>query len=151
VRLSRIALGVAAAAVAIPLAAVPAQAAAAPAIQFTKVYYDSPGTDRRSNSSLNAEYVILKNVTRSTVKIGGWYVRDKTGYKYAFPAGMVINAGKTMTVRTGQGKSGTSTRYWGRAAYVWNNDTDTAYLRTTTGKLIDSCSYDSTRYDYKNC
>jgi hypothetical protein len=41
--------------------------------------------------------------------------------------------------------------YWGRRWYVWNNNKDTAYVRTAAGTLVDSCAYDSTRYDYKNC
>ncbi|MDH2425353.1 lamin tail domain-containing protein [Sphaerisporangium sp. TRM90804] len=127
----------------------PAQAAA-PAVQITKVYYDSPGVDRRGNASLNGEYVVVKNMTKKTVSVEDWTLRDRTGYRYTFGA-MVIKPGRTVTVRTGQGDGGTSTVYWGRRAYVWNNDTDTAYLRRADGKLVDSCSYDSTRYDYKNC
>jgi len=41
--------------------------------------------------------------------------------------------------------------HWGRGGYVWNNDKDTATLRTASGTLKDSCSYNSTRYDYKMC
>ncbi|MER5465733.1 hypothetical protein ABT010_34680 [Streptomyces sp. NPDC002668] len=38
-----------------------------------------------------------------------------------------------------------------RGAYVWNNDKDTATLRRSTNAVHDTCSYNSTRYDYKNC
>ncbi|WP_141704499.1 lamin tail domain-containing protein [Planobispora rosea] len=136
------------------LAAVPlAQpaAAAAPAVQITRLYYDSPGVDRRSNSSLNAEYVTILNTTRRAITLQGWTIRDKTGYAYAFGPDVVLGAGKRLTLRTGQGDDGTSTVYWNRRQYVWNNDKDTAYLRRADGKLIDSCSYNSTRYDYTNC
>ncbi|MEO3811024.1 lamin tail domain-containing protein [Sphaerisporangium sp. B11E5] len=128
----------------------PAQAAAVPSVQITRVWYDSPGVDRRGNASLNAEYVRIKNTTRKVIDLEGWTLRDKTGYKYLFGA-LVIKPGKTITIRTGQGDSGTSTVYWGRRAYVWNNDTDTAFLRRADGRLVDSCAYDSTRYDYVNC
>jgi hypothetical protein len=43
------------------LLAIASPAEAASAIQIYRVYYDSPGKDTRSNSSLNAEYVVLKN------------------------------------------------------------------------------------------
>ncbi|MFC7723469.1 lamin tail domain-containing protein, partial [Nonomuraea recticatena] len=121
-----------------------------PAIQITKVYYDSPGTDRRSNASLNGEYVTIYNSTARPIDMEGWVVKDKTGYTYEF-SGVILGAKKKITVRSGQGRDGTSAVYWGRRAYVWNNDKDVAYVRNADGKLIDSCSYDSTRSDYKNC
>ena len=42
------------------LIAVPAQAAPA-TVYIYKVYFDSPGSDTGSNSSLNAEYVVIRN------------------------------------------------------------------------------------------
>ncbi|MCW2880801.1 MAG: hypothetical protein JWQ95_4901 [Sphaerisporangium sp.] len=124
--------------------------AAGPAIQITKIYYDSPGKDTRSNGSLNAEYVWIKNTSKSAVSVKGWTLADESNHRYVFPT-LSIPAGKTITVRTGSGKSGTSTRYWGSGNYIWNNDKDTAYLRNASGKLVDSCSYNSTRADYKIC
>jgi hypothetical protein len=32
---------------------------AAPAVKIIKVYYDSPGTDTRTNTSINGEYVVV--------------------------------------------------------------------------------------------
>jgi hypothetical protein len=58
---------------------------------------------------------------------------------------------RSPAIRTGKGKSGTSIRYWGSGAYIWNNDKDTAYLRNASKKLIDSCAYNSTKADYKTC
>ncbi|MGJ6967526.1 lamin tail domain-containing protein [Streptosporangium sp. G11] len=147
----RLPLAVAAVALIMLLPAVPAQAAAAPAILITKVYYDSPGSDLRGNASLNGEYVTIKNTTRKAIDLAGWSLRDKTGYQYTFGDDQLLDPGKKLTVRTGQGRSGTSTVYWGRRAYVWNNDADVASIRNRSAKLVDSCSYDSTRADYKNC
>lgn len=128
----------------------PAAEAAAPSVQITRVYYDSPGKDLRSNKSLNGEWVRIYNRTGKTINLSGWTLRDKTGYRYTFPK-VKIKPRKTITIHTGRGKNTTAHLYWGRRAYVWNNDKDTAYLRTRSGKLIDSCSYNSTRHDYKNC
>ncbi|MEV4182681.1 lamin tail domain-containing protein [Streptosporangium canum] len=145
-------LAVAAAAALVVLApAVPAQAAALPAIQITRVWYDSPGSDLRSNASLNGEYVVIKNTTRRAIDLAGWTLRDKTGYQYSFGDDQLLSAGKKLTIRTGQGTSGTSTAYWGRRAYVWNNDKDAAYIRNAAARLVDSCSYNSTRVDRINC
>ncbi|MFB4265080.1 lamin tail domain-containing protein [Nonomuraea sp. GTA35] len=121
-------------------ATLPAQAAA-PALRIVTISYDSPGADRRSNSSLNAEYITLLNTTRKAIDLEGWSVRDKTGYTYEFGAGVVLGARKRITLRTGQGNDGTSSVFWNRKQYVWNNDQDTAYVRNPGARLVDSCSY----------
>ncbi|MFB4265286.1 lamin tail domain-containing protein [Nonomuraea sp. GTA35] len=140
------------------LTTAPAQAAN-PAVMFTKVYYDSPGSpDSGANSSLNGEYVHIKNTGRSAVSLRGWTVRDTTkrsDHVYTFGV-FTLGAGKTVTVRTGKGKNTPTTRYWGRGgqgtfSYIWNQSRDTAYLRNASGRLVDSCSYNSSRADYKNC
>ncbi|MEV0584503.1 lamin tail domain-containing protein [Nonomuraea sp. NPDC050310] len=132
------------------LSATPAEAAL-PAVQITRVYYDSPGSDRRSNASLNGEYVVIHNTTRRAIDLEGWQVRDKTGYSYEFGPDVILGANKKITLRTGSGSDGASTLHWGRRQYVWNNDKDTAYVRKPDGRLVDSCAYNSSRYDYKNC
>ncbi|GAA4198611.1 lamin tail domain-containing protein [Microbispora amethystogenes] len=149
--------GLLAAAVTVPLLAAPAQAAT-PAVQITKIYYDSPGSpDTGSNSSLNGEYVQIRNTTRKVVSLKGWTMRDKTkqaGHVYTFGA-FTLKPGKTVTLRTGKGKNTSTTLYWGRSgntfAYIWNQDKDTAYLHNAGGKLIDSCSYNNPKAAYVTC
>ncbi|MER5323140.1 lamin tail domain-containing protein [Streptosporangium roseum] len=120
--------------------AVPAQATRLPAVQIMKVYYDSPGSDLRSNASLNGEYVTIRNTTRRAIDLAGRTLRDKAGYTYTFGGDVLLGAGKKLTIRSGQGGDGTSSVFWGRRAYVWNNDKDSAYIRnacgcgTTTGR-----------------
>lgn len=124
--------------------------AATPVVQIVKVYYDSPGADRRSNASLNAEYVTLKNTTKKSIQLEKWILRDKTGYKYRF-LGFLLKPGKTVTVRTGSGNDGTSGVFWNRKQYVWNNDGDTAGIyRGSDLKKIDTCSWGSAG-DWTNC
>ncbi|MFF7656700.1 lamin tail domain-containing protein [Streptomyces sp. NPDC007983] len=147
---TRILAAAVAAAASVSVALLPTQAQAAGSIHLYKVYYDSPGSDTRSNTSLNGEYVQIKNSTSSAVQLKGYTLRDATGYKYTFPS-YRINAGKTVKVHTGRGSQSAGHVYWGRGAYVWNNGKDTATLRTASGTFRDSCSYNSTRYDYKMC
>jgi hypothetical protein len=126
-------------------AAVPAQAAT-PAIQITKVYYNSPGSDTRSNTSLNAEWVRLANTRTYTINLKGWTLRDKASHIYTFTTNYYLGAGKHVYIHTGKGTNGypdAQHRYWGRAAYVWNNTGDTAYVRNTAGTLIDYCTWGS--------
>lgn len=125
-------------------------AEATPALKVVKVYYDSPGTDTRTNTSLNGEYVVVKNMTTVTRSLTGWTVRDVSGHIYKFGT-FSLGAGKTVTLHTGKGTNSATHRYWGQTNYVWNNDKDTAYLRNSAGTLIHSCAYNSTAVDYKNC
>lgn len=145
---------VAAAVVALAAAGValaPAQAGAATgSVHLYKIYYDSPGADHRTNASLNAEYVQISNTTSKAVSLKGWTLVDASNHRYVFSA-YSLGAHKTVTVHTGKGSNTAANRYQGRAAYVWNNDKDTATLKRASGSKVDTCSYNSTRVDYKMC
>ncbi|MCO5994566.1 lamin tail domain-containing protein [Actinoallomurus rhizosphaericola] len=118
--------------------ALPAEAAST--VRIYRVYYDSPGSDNRSNTSLNAEWVQIINRGSTPRSLTGWKLRDRTGYTYTFGS-FRLGARKTVYVHTGRGTDTTKNLYWGRRAYVWNNTGDTAYLRSSSGKSIDSCSW----------
>jgi hypothetical protein len=130
-------------AVASILIATPAQAAPA-TVYIYKVYFDSPGTDRGSNSSLNAEYVVIRNGDNVSHSISGWTVRDKAGHVYKFGS-LRLGAGKQAIIHTGDGTSYTTSAsrhlYWGREWYVWNNTGDKVILRRADGSLKDTSSY----------
>ncbi|MFB9394156.1 lamin tail domain-containing protein [Streptomyces coeruleoprunus] len=128
----------------------PSTAQAAGSVHLYKIYYDSPGTDRGANSSLNAEWVQVRNTTGAAVNLRGWTLRDAAGHVYTFGA-YTLAKGATVTVRTGKGTNTSTNRYWGRTWYVWNNDKDAATLKRANGTVADTCSYNSTAYDYKLC
>jgi hypothetical protein len=117
-------------------------ASAAPAVKISYVYFDSPGSDSGTNTSLNAEYVRIKNVSSTNKSIAGWTLRDKTGYTYRFPT-FTLKAGATVTVHTGKGTASSTHRYYNRTWYVWNNSGDTAYLKDSSGKTVHTCSWTS--------
>jgi hypothetical protein len=119
------------------LALVPA---APGAIRITKIYFDSPGGDFGSNRSLNAEWIRLKNTGNRAKSLRGWRVRDAAGHVYRFGR-YRLAAGRTVTMHTGRGSNGARHRYWRQDWYVWNNDGDTARLKSRGGRLVDSCSY----------
>jgi len=113
-------------------------------IQFTKIVYNSPGTDTGSNTSLNGEYVRLTNKTTRTIDLRNWTVRDAAGHVYQISSTHLLRAGKTMYLHTGKGTNGrpdSAHRYWGRTGYIWNNGGDTAILRTSSNRTIDSCKW----------
>jgi len=123
------------------LLAAPAEAASA--VQLHRVYYNSPGSDTRSNASLNGEWVQLFNTARTSRQLKGYKLRDKTGYTYTFGS-FALGGRKSVYVHTGKGTNNSTHRYWGRSAYVWNNTGDTAYLRYPDGSAADSCSWGRT-------
>ncbi|CAM5252452.1 hypothetical protein SCANM63S_00219 [Streptomyces canarius] len=73
------------------LLSTPAQAAGG--VRIHHVWFDSPGTDNRSNKSLNAEWVQLKNTSGSAVSLKGWVLKDASHHKHVF-GNVKIGAGK---------------------------------------------------------
>src|SRR5690606_29269091 len=71
-----------------------------------------PGTDRGSNKSLNAEYIVLKNTSSQTKTITGYRLHDKANHRYVFPTTR-LKPGKVIYVRTGKGTNNYQNRYWG--------------------------------------
>src|SRR3954447_13783307 len=126
--------------VAFGLATLVLAATASAGIRITQINFDSPGADTGSNSSLNAEWVRLKNTGSSGKVISGWTVRDTSNHVYKF--GMFkLGAGKSVTIHTGKGSNTASNRYWRSDEYIWNNDGDRAKLKSKAGNVIDTCSY----------
>jgi hypothetical protein len=120
------------------------QANAASTVYIYKVYFDSPGSDTGSNSSLNAEYVVIRNGDDVSHSVSGWTVRDAAGHVYKFGT-LRLGAGKQAIIHTGDGTKYTTSAsthlYWGREWYVWNNTGDKVILRRPDGSLKDTCSY----------
>ena len=77
-------------------------APASAAIRITKIYFDSPGADTGSNTSLNAEYVVIKNTGTTRKTLTGWTLRDASRHIYKFPT-FRLGAGKSVKVHTGKG------------------------------------------------
>jgi len=125
-------------------------AEAASPIQFGRIYYNSPGTDRATNLSVNGEYVVIKNLGTTSRSLTGWTVRDAQSHVYKFGT-FTLGAGKTVVLRTGKGLNTTTTRFWGLGYHVWNNTGDKAVMRNAAGTAMDSCAWTSSGLGYKNC
>ena len=121
-----------------------AQAASAPGVQIVAIYFDSPGSDYGSNTSLNAEWVRIRNVTGRTKTLTGWTLRDAANHVYHFPT-LKLAAGVAVRVHTGHGTRSAGNLYWGSSAYIWNNTGDSAVLKNASGVRIDHCSYTSSQ------
>ena len=106
-------------------------------VRITRVVYDPPGSDDGSN--LNAERVVVRNVSGRRKDLTGWRLSDAAGHVYRLPA-FSLPAGDTVTVHSGNGRKRAHHLYagWG---YTWNNTGDIARLRTRGGVLADRCSW----------
>lgn len=110
---------------------------ASPVVKISKIRYAQTGT------SLNTEYIVLKNTTGTPRKIGRWKVvsAPSTDHQYyVFPA-TTIPAGGTVTLYTGKGTSSPGKRYWGATSPRWDNSGDKAILKNATGATVDTCQY----------
>jgi hypothetical protein len=135
---------IAAAALALVATALPAPAHAAPVVRFVKVYVNSPGADSGSNTSLNAEWIRVKNFGSRAKVLTGWTIRDPEGHVFRFPR-FTLRAGATVTVHTGRGRNTATNLYWSSDWYVWNNSGDRAILKSRTGAKVDTCSWRTVR------
>jgi hypothetical protein len=113
---------------------------ASAAIKIRAIYFDSPGADNGSNSSLNNEWIRLKNTGTTARSLTNWTIRDTSSHVYRFGA-YSLAAGKTVTIHSGNGANTARHRYWDFMGYVWNNDGDRATLKKPNGTVIDRCSY----------
>jgi hypothetical protein len=111
-------------------------------IRIKAIYFDSPGSDLGSNSSLNAEWVKLKNITSTQKTLTGWTLRDTAAHIYSFPT-FRLAAGAYVKVHTGFGSNTAGNLYWRSSGYIWNNSGDIATLKNASGTTVSRCSYTS--------
>jgi micrococcal nuclease len=100
--------------------------------------YNSPGDD---NYSKEDEYICVTNQGASPVDMTRWWIRDKAGATYYFPA-FSLAAGASVRVRTGCGQPTSTDLYWCKdGSAVWNNNGDTAYLYNAQDALVNQLTY----------
>ena len=108
-------------------------APSAGALAVERVHADAAGTEREN---LNDEYIVFTNTGDSALDLGGWTVRDAADHEYRFPAGTTLDAGATLTLRTGSGTDTTTDVYWNSGSPIWNNGGDTIFVENSEGTLV---------------
>jgi hypothetical protein len=106
-------------------------------VKIAKIHYGQTGT------SLNTEYIVLKNTSSSAVQLKGWEIisaPSSDNQHYFFPR-TKVGAGKTVTLYTGSGTNGPGKRYWGATSPRWDNSGDKAILKNASGTTVDTCQY----------
>ncbi|MFC7079684.1 lamin tail domain-containing protein [Halorussus caseinilyticus] len=112
-------------------------------------YSVSIPTISEDGSTLNDEYVDVKNGGSSSLDLTGWTLEDEAGNSYQFPDGFSLAAGDTVRVHTGSGTDSSTDLYWGRGSAVWNNSGDTAYVYDDANNLATEQTYPTNDSDSK--
>ena len=101
------------------------------------IRFDADGDD---NQNLNDEWVRIANRSESAEDLTGWVLKDTSAtHRYSFPSGFVLQAGASVTVRTGCGTDSATDLHWcNQGSAVWNNSGDTAFLLDPSGNIVDS-------------
>jgi hypothetical protein len=136
-------LAAAATAVAGTLAIGAPASAATPSLRFHGAQYDSPGSDTRSRTSLDNEWISLINSGGKPVNLSRYTIRDASNHVYTFGNVTIAAKGGRIWLRTGKGTNSGRNVYWGSGNYIWNNTGDKATLRNASGKNLDTCSWAS--------
>ncbi|MBN1299274.1 MAG: thermonuclease family protein [Actinobacteria bacterium] len=102
-----------------------------------EIHWDADGDDKKN---MNDEYVSFKNNTDKNIDIGGWTVKDSATNTYEFKK-YCFKSCDEITLYSGQGNDGEGNFYWKSNMPVWNNSTDTLYLRDSKGLLVSIFSY----------
>jgi endonuclease YncB( thermonuclease family) len=116
------------------------------------VHPNAKGSDFQN---LNGERVKIENLdTVLPVPLAGWWLRDSTLRRFAFPSWVVIPPGGSITVRVGDGEDTDTTLYWGLDDPIFENPRkdgrgmgDGAYLFDPQGDLRAWAMYPC----YLNC
>lgn len=106
-------------------------------VEIARINYDAQGDDR---DNLNGEWIVIANNTDTSVNMAGFTLNDDSDHVYIF-GNLILAAGRTVTVFSGAGVDSPSSLYWNSSVPIWNNDTDTVYLKDADGILIDEYSY----------
>jgi hypothetical protein len=132
----------------VPLTAV--EAAAAPPVRFSRIQYDSPGTDTGTNKSLNAEWARVTNYGNKARVLTGWTIRDPQGHVYRFPK-FRLKPGRSVRLHTGKGNNTARDLYWRQNWYVWNNTGDKALLKNKGKVTVDVCKWGNNGANSTTC
>ena len=109
------------------------------ALEVATINADAEGDDREN---LNDEYVVFENTGDEPIDLSGWTVKDEADQSYEFPEGFTLDAGGTVTLRTGSGTDTETELYWGSGSPIWNNDGDTVIVSNGEGERILEESYE---------
>lgn len=107
-------------------------------LKIIHIEADAPGDDRQNP---NGEWIEIANQGNESIRLTGYTLIDAANNTYTF-GDFTVSPGASFRIYSGQGQDSDQALYWGLVdSSVWNNNTDTAFLRDSTGALVDSFGY----------
>jgi glycerophosphoryl diester phosphodiesterase len=92
----------------------------------------------------NGEHVVLRNVSRQAVDVGGWYMRDDPYNRLSIAEGYTIPPGGTLRVYVGTGTNTADRYYNALPAAILGNGGDSIALHRRDHGIIDIAGNDLT-------
>lgn len=99
--------------------------------------YDAEGYD---DNNLNGEFLKITNMLNIDIDMNKWTVKDSGINIYEFNS-FLLQKNQSLLLYTGFGKDDENQFYWNNTKPVWNNDSDTLYLRDHNGFLAGLYAY----------
>jgi micrococcal nuclease len=107
-------------------------------LKIVHIEADAPGSDQNNP---NGEWIEITNQGSKPVQMKGYTLKDEANHIYTF-GNFKVAPGATFRLYSGRGQDNPTELYWGLVGEsVWNNDSDTAFLRDDQGALVDVFAY----------
>lgn len=104
-------------------------------IQITTIFFNGVVSSYEPD-----ENVEIKNFDTRSIQVESWTLRDIAEHVYIFP-NFVMAPNQTCRIYTNQNHPEFCSFNYESGQAIWNNTGDTAYLRDSSGNLIDEYRY----------
>lgn len=86
------------------------------------------------------EIIILENSCEFDCELTGWGIKDEGRKNFVFQ-NFILESGKDIIIKVGEGVDDEATLFWKGEDYVWTDSGDTLFLRDSEHKLVLWRSY----------
>jgi competence protein ComEC len=84
------------------------------------------------------DYVTLRSYVSSPVDFTGWWLKvENQSGRFSFPPGFTLGPGQSVNIHSGVGTNNPGDLYMGLPSSLWFVSNNCAYLRCSSGELVD--------------
>jgi endonuclease/exonuclease/phosphatase family metal-dependent hydrolase len=89
---------------------------------------------------IDAEFVLLNNLTSEAINMTGWKLYDRANHQFIFPS-FTLAPNEQVKVWTKSGLNDMQNLFWNHRRSIWNNQGDRATLKDNAGDIVSTYSY----------